>query len=70
MRTVKSVSAAAGALKRQYPEEKEGCLLLRGLCDVNVPKFLAPDLELFKGVVADMFLDLKPQQARPPHAGV
>lgn len=50
MRAVKTVIAVAGNLKRENPELDEQQIILRALRDVNVPKFLRDDLELFKGI--------------------
>ncbi|OXU24749.1 hypothetical protein TSAR_002051 [Trichomalopsis sarcophagae] len=55
MRSVKTVIAVAGILKREQTDMGEEQICLRALRDVNVPKFLKDDLKLFDGIVSDLF---------------
>jgi len=55
LRAVKSILVIAGALKRADLETAEDGVLMRALRDCNVPKLAADDVEVFLGVVTDIF---------------
>ena len=43
MRAVKSIILAAGVYKTEKPHENEHKLVLKAICDCNLPKFIAED---------------------------
>ena len=45
----------AGALKRASPDVSEDKVLMRALRDMNMPKFVEEDVELFMGLINDLF---------------
>jgi dynein heavy chain, axonemal len=55
MRAVKSIILAAGVLKREFPNLDETKLVLRAISDCNVPKFIQEDIDLFNGIISDLF---------------
>ena len=57
MRAVKSIILAAGVYKTEAPHEDEHRLVLKAICDCNLPKFIAEDQQLFAGIIDDLFPD-------------
>lgn len=55
MRAVKSVLVMAGALRKKFQDMGEDIVLIRAMRDSNVPKFLFQDLDLFNGIIHDLF---------------
>lgn len=55
MRAVMAVLRAAGNLKRSNSDQPEDELTLRAIVDVNEAKFLHTDMQLFRGIVSDLF---------------
>jgi dynein heavy chain len=55
MRALKSILVMAGDLKRSQPTVDEDLTLIVACNDSNVPKFVADDVPLFNGIMADLF---------------
>ncbi|CAD2219349.1 Dynein heavy chain, N-terminal region 2/Hydrolytic ATP binding site of dynein motor region/AAA domain (dynein-related subfamily)/Dynein heavy chain AAA lid domain/P-loop containing dynein motor region/AAA+ lid domain/P-loop containing dynein motor region D4/Microtubule-binding stalk of dynein motor, putative [Angomonas deanei] len=55
MRAVKAILVVAGRLKRANPDQDEEQLLVRAICDANLPKFLTDDNYLFLALLGDFF---------------
>jgi len=55
LRAIKSVLVVAGGFKRAEPDLFEQSLLMRALRDFNIPKIVADDLEIFFGLLSDLF---------------
>jgi dynein heavy chain len=55
LRAIKSVLVVAGVMKRAEPALAESAILLRALRDFNIPKIVADDLDIFFGLLGDLF---------------
>ena len=71
LRAIKSVLVVAGAFKRAEPEIREQALLMRALRDFNIPKIVAADLDVFFGLLGDLFpgIDI-PRKTDPNFEGI
>ena len=63
MRAVKAIIMAAGALKRNFPDEDEAYLTLRAISDCNIPKFTSEDVPLFNAILSDLYPETKQQNS-------
>jgi dynein heavy chain len=59
LRNLKAVLNCAGSLKRADPTMNEEAILMRALRDMNLPKFIADDLRLFRLLLGDLFPSLE-----------
>jgi len=64
LRAIKSVLCVAGAFKRAEPNLPEADLLMRALRDFNLPKITSADLDIFFGLLNDIFPGLDPIRKR------
>lgn len=71
LRAIKSVLVVAGALKRSDRLRPEDQVLMRALRDFNVPKIVTADMEIFMGLIGDLFpaLDV-PRKTNPEFEAV
>ena len=64
LRAVKSVLVIAGGLKRAEPQIDEDWILMRALRDTNMAKLSRDDVDIFRGLIGDLFpeVDLPPKR--------
>lgn len=55
LRAIKSVLVVAGSFRRAEPSVGEDLILMRALRDLNLPKIVTEDSEIFLGLVSDLF---------------
>ena len=55
MRAIKASLIAAYNKKRKNQKEKEETLVLQAIYEINLPKFVSIDRELFLGIINDIF---------------
>ncbi len=59
LRAVKSVLRQAGKLKRADPDLIEDWILMRALRDFNLPKIIFDDVQIFMGLIRDLFPNIE-----------
>lgn len=64
LRAIKSVLVVAGTFKRAEPDISEQALLMRALRDFNIPKITAADLDIFFGLLGDLFPGIHVERKR------
>lgn len=64
LRAIKSVLRVAGEFKRAEPNLSEDAILMRALRDFNIPKIIAADLEIFFGLLGDLFPGVEAERKR------
>lgn len=67
LRAIKSVLVVAGSLKRSDPHVPEDNVLMRALRDFNLPKIVADDLQVFHGLMGDLFPKVEVLRKRDEH---
>jgi dynein heavy chain, axonemal len=55
LRSLRGVLVCAGALKRDNPKRDEEIIVLQAIRDMNVPKFIKEDKDLFMLLLGDLF---------------
>src|SRR5690606_28751133 len=55
LRAIKSVLVVAGSLRRAEPHIAEDHILMRALRDFNLPKIVQDDVDVFSGLIEDLF---------------
>lgn len=64
LRAIKSVLVVAGVFKRNEPTVSEAALLMRALRDFNLPKIAFADLDVFFGLLGDLFPKIEIERKR------
>jgi len=66
LRAVRSVLVVAGSLKRAEPEISEERILMRALRDLNLPKIVFQDVDIFTGLISDLFPGIEMNRKENP----
>ena len=69
LRSLRGVLVCAGALKRADPTLSEDYIVLRAIRDMNLPKFIKADAELFRLLLRDLFPSLDLPEVEPGDLG-